>query len=247
MAEAFRTTASATGPVSWLTVYLDGSATATELVAGLYADAAGKRIVPLLAEPVGGRDAHAAERQLGRRRPPQAHLVLEPADREALRRDLDHERAQAAMPGRLGVGHGEDDDQVGGGHEQRLAVLPGGEDDRGALRVLEAVRDVLRERAELVGDDRLGHGLGLDPEGRTGPGHAGADGDAALVVADDQHAGAAVLEPADPAEGREVALGVPGIAGKQVEVSRVPGDGGDDGRVDQRGAVPADRRRAARF
>ena len=42
VAEAFRTTASATGPVSWLTVYLDGSATATELVAGLYADAAGK-------------------------------------------------------------------------------------------------------------------------------------------------------------------------------------------------------------
>ena len=42
VAEAFRTTASTTGPVSWLTVYLDGSATATELVAGLYADAAGK-------------------------------------------------------------------------------------------------------------------------------------------------------------------------------------------------------------
>ena len=42
MAEAFRTTASTTGPVSWLTVYLDSSATATELVAGLYADAAGK-------------------------------------------------------------------------------------------------------------------------------------------------------------------------------------------------------------
>ena len=42
LAEAFRTTASTTGPVSWLTVYLDSSATATELVAGLYADAAGK-------------------------------------------------------------------------------------------------------------------------------------------------------------------------------------------------------------
>jgi PKD repeat protein len=42
MAEAFRTTASTTGPVSWLTVYLDSSATASELVAGLYADASGK-------------------------------------------------------------------------------------------------------------------------------------------------------------------------------------------------------------
>ncbi|MEA2136290.1 MAG: hypothetical protein QOC68_4199 [Solirubrobacteraceae bacterium] len=42
MAEAFRTTASTTGPVSWLHVYLDSSATATELVAGMYADAAGK-------------------------------------------------------------------------------------------------------------------------------------------------------------------------------------------------------------
>lgn len=42
MAEAFRTTAGTTGPVSWLTMYLDASSTGTQIVGGLYADAAGK-------------------------------------------------------------------------------------------------------------------------------------------------------------------------------------------------------------
>jgi hypothetical protein len=42
VAEAFRTTAGLTGTVGYLFVYLDGASTATELVAGLYSDAAGK-------------------------------------------------------------------------------------------------------------------------------------------------------------------------------------------------------------
>ena len=41
-AEAFKTSASATGTVATLTVYVDTGSTATSLVAGLYADASGK-------------------------------------------------------------------------------------------------------------------------------------------------------------------------------------------------------------
>jgi len=41
-AEAFKTSASATGTVATLTIYVDTGSTATSLVAGLYADAAGK-------------------------------------------------------------------------------------------------------------------------------------------------------------------------------------------------------------
>ena len=41
MAEAFRTTASASGTLSKLTVYVDAGSNATKLTAGVYADAAG--------------------------------------------------------------------------------------------------------------------------------------------------------------------------------------------------------------
>jgi len=41
-AEAFKTTAAASGTVATLSVYVDAGSTATSLVAGLYADAAGK-------------------------------------------------------------------------------------------------------------------------------------------------------------------------------------------------------------
>ena len=52
--------------------------------------------VALLAEPVRRRDAHAVEGELGGRAAADAHLVLEPADREAVGRDLDDERATGA-------------------------------------------------------------------------------------------------------------------------------------------------------
>ena len=50
--------------------------------------------IALLAEPVRRRDAHVVEGELGGGTAADAHLVLEPADREAVGRDLDDERAQ---------------------------------------------------------------------------------------------------------------------------------------------------------
>ena len=58
--------------------------------------------VALVADPVGGRDADAVEGELGGRAAAHAHLVLDPGDREARRRDLDDEAATVAA-GRLGV------------------------------------------------------------------------------------------------------------------------------------------------
>ena len=46
---------------------------------------------------------------------PDAHLVLDTGDLEAVPRDLDHERAQALVARRVRVGHGEDDDEIGDG------------------------------------------------------------------------------------------------------------------------------------
>ena len=101
-------------------------------------------------------------------------------------------RVAGGVGERVGVGEA----SYGLDHLPRLAALQD-RDDEGAV--------VLGERAELVGDDRLGHGLGLDPEGRTGPGHAGADGDAALGA---QHRGGpAAGEAADPVDHGDHAVG----------------------------------------
>ncbi len=101
-------------------------------------------------------------------------------------------RVAGGVGERVGVGEA----SYGLDHLPRLAALQD-RDDEGAV--------VLGERAELVGDDRLGHGLGLDPEGRTGSGHAGADGDAALGA---QHRGGpAAGEAADPVDHGHHAVG----------------------------------------
>ena len=78
----------------------------------------------LLAEQVLGRDAAVVEEDLAGRRALDPHLRLDPADLEARRVGLDHERGDAGVAG-LGIGLGEDDVEVrdaGVGDEALAAV-----------------------------------------------------------------------------------------------------------------------------
>ena len=90
---------------------------------------------------VGRRHADAVERELGGRAAADAHLVLDPGDREAGGRDLDDEARQPFVPAGVGVRDREDRDQVGhravadeplrAGDDVVVAVADGAGADRG--------------------------------------------------------------------------------------------------------------------
>ena len=106
--------------------------------------------VALLAEPVRLGHADLVEGELGGRAAAQAHLVLDPRHGEAVGRDLDDERAEAAMPGRFGIGDREDDDEVG---DRAVADEP--------LRAIDDVVVAVADGARASGRDvRAGLGLG---------------------------------------------------------------------------------------
>src|SRR5688572_14698503 len=69
--------------------------------------------VALLTQEVRGRHADLVEGELRGRAATKSHLVFDPGDGKSVRRDLQDESGQAAMPVRLRVGDGEDDEQVG--------------------------------------------------------------------------------------------------------------------------------------